>query len=69
MEITGRTKLLDERNNLWGFEMETSSGKRMLCDKHFSSSIAIAIDEIARALGVDTIEDGKLVKITIESLE
>lgn len=41
----------------------------MLCDKHFSFSIAIAIDKIAKALGVDPIEDGKLVKIIIESLE
>ena len=46
--ITGHSKLIDENNNLWGFVVEDdNSTDVLLSDDYFSSSIVIALDEIA----------------------
>lgn len=46
--IVGHSKLIDESNNLWGFVVESdNSTDILLSDDYFSSSIVIALDEIA----------------------
>lgn len=66
--ITGHSKLIDERENLWGFVVEDSDKKEtLLSDDYFSSSIVIALDEIATFLGKPDIKECQRVKITIET--
>lgn len=65
--ITGHSKLIDESENLWGFVVENEDKeKTLLSDNYFSSSIVIALDEIANFKGKSDIKEGKRVKITIE---
>ena len=66
--ITGYSKLIDEGENLWGFIVEDSDKKEtLLSDNYFSSSIVIALDEIATFLGKPDIKEGQRVRITIET--
>lgn len=65
--ITGHSKLIDESNNVWGFVVEGSNSTDiLLSDDYFSSSIVIALDEIANFKNKPEIKEGKKVKITIE---
>lgn len=66
--ITGHSKLIDEGENLWGFVVEDSGNNEiLLSDNYYSSSIVIALDEIATFLGKSDIKEGQMVKITIET--
>ena len=65
--IVGHSKLIDESNNLWGFVVESdNSTDILLSDGYFSSSIVIALDEIASFKNKPEIKEGQKVKITIE---
>lgn len=64
--ITGHSKLIDEKENLWGFVVEDDNNKILLSDDYYSSSIVIAIDEITRYLKQEEIKEGQKVTITIE---
>ena len=65
--ITGHSKLIDESENLWGFVVENEGKEEtLLSDNYFSSSIVIALDEIANFKGKSDIKEGQRVKITIE---
>ncbi len=65
--ITGYSKLLDEKQNVWGFVVGKDEGEEvLLSDSYFSSSIVIALDEIAAFKGEKDIKEGQRVKITIE---
>lgn len=65
--IVGHSKLMDESNNLWGFVVESdNSTDTFLSDGYFSSSIVIALDEIASFKNKPEIKEGQKVKITIE---
>jgi len=65
--IVGHPKLMDESNNLWGFVVESdNSTDILLSDDYFSSSIVIALDEIANFKNKPEIKEGQKVKITIE---
>ena len=65
--ITGHSKLIDESENLWGFVVENEDKEEtLLSDNYFSSSIVIALDEIANFKGKSDIKEGQRVKITIE---
>ena len=65
--ITGHSKLIDESENLWGFVVENEDKEEtLLSDNYFSSSIVIALDEIATFLGKPDIKEGQRVRITIE---
>ena len=58
---------MDENNNLWGFVVERdNSTDILLSDDYFSSSIVIALDEIANFKNKPEIKEGQKVKITIE---
>ena len=68
--ITGHSKLIDESNNIWGFVVEEENSKEkeiLLSDNYFSSSIVIALDEIAQLKGKPEIKEGQKVKIIIET--
>lgn len=68
--ITGHSKLIDESNNIWGFVVEEENSKEkeiLLSDNYFSSSIVIALDEIAQFKGKPEIKEGQKVKIIIET--
>lgn len=65
--ITGHSKLIDEKENLWGFVVDNGDGETtLLSDDYFSSSIVVAMDEIAKFLDKKDIPEGQKVKITIE---
>lgn len=66
--ITGRSKLIDEGQNIWGFIVEQDDGQEtLLSDNYFSSSIVIALDEITQFLKRKEIKEEQRVKITIET--
>ena len=51
-----------------GFVVEDSdNNETLLSDDYFSSSIVIALDEIATFLGKPDIKEGQRVRITIET--
>ena len=55
--ITGHSKLIDESENLWGFVVENEDKEEtLLSDNYFSSSIVIALDEIANFKGKSDIK-------------
>ena len=65
--IAGHSKLIDKGDNLWGFVVEENdNNETLLSDNYFSSSIVIALDEIANFKGKSDIKEGQRVKITIE---
>ena len=65
--ITGHSKLIDESENLWGFVVENENKEEtLLSDDYFSSSIVVALDEIASFKGKSDIKEGQRVTITIE---
>lgn len=66
--IIGRSKLIDEGQNIWGFVVEKKDGEEvLLSDSYFSSSIVVALDEITTFKGKKDIKEGQRVKITIET--
>lgn len=66
--ITGRSKLIDEGQNIWGFIVDQDDEQEtLLSDDYFSSSIVIALDEITQFLKRKEIKEGQRVKITIET--
>lgn len=66
--ITGRSKLINVENNLWGFVVDNEDGtETLLSDQYFSSPIVIALDEITQFKGERDIKEGQRVKITIET--
>lgn len=66
--IIGHSKLIDEGENLWGFVVEDNDkNETLLSDNYFSSSIVIALDEIANFLGKPDIKEGQRVRIIIET--
>lgn len=66
--ITGSSKLIDERQNIWTFLVEKDNDEEiLLSDNYFSSSIVIALDEISNFLKKKEIKEGQRVKITIET--
>ena len=66
--IAGHSKLIDKGDNLWGFVVEDNdNNETLLSDDYFSSSIVIALDEIATFLGKPDIKEGQRVRITIET--
>ena len=65
--IIGQSKVVDEKDNIWGFVAQTKDGEQvLLTDDYFSSSIVIALDEIARFNGGKDLPEGTRVKITID---
>lgn len=65
--ITGHSKLINESENLWGFVVENENKEEiLLSDDYFSSSIVVALDEIAKFKGKSDIKEGQRVTITIE---
>lgn len=66
--ITGKSKLIDEGQNVWGFLVDKDDGEEiLLSDDYFSSSIVVALDEITHFLKKKEIREGQRVKITIET--
>lgn len=66
--ISGRSKLIDEKQNIWGFLVDKGNEQQiLLSDDYFSSSIVIALDEITHFLEKKEIKEGQMVKITIET--
>ncbi|MDF2880194.1 MAG: hypothetical protein K0R54_751 [Clostridiaceae bacterium] len=69
IELIGKQILIDKANNLWGFLVEENDKNIILEDKHYSSSISLAIDEILEFKNIPNTINGKKVKINIEILD
>lgn len=66
--ITGHSKLVDEKENIWGFVVSNGDKEEtLLSDNYFSSSIVIAIDEITSYLRKNEVKEGQKVTITLET--